>query len=124
MPALAHLRPDADPTSAASPYVDAGEITTFCRAQRDIKRGLMLCGATQRSCTNPADKTSPAIPIGPRWMITWTFDAPANGLPTAVRNKGAWAMFSGTPYSHLHICGTQWEGIEYHEGDKAVWTMS
>jgi hypothetical protein len=26
----------------------------------------MLCGATQRSNTNPADKTSPAIPIGPR----------------------------------------------------------
>ena len=32
----------------------------------------MLCGATQRSNTNPADRTSPAIPIGPHWMITWT----------------------------------------------------
>jgi hypothetical protein len=28
----------------------------------------MLCGATQRSNTNPADRTSPAIPIGPHWM--------------------------------------------------------
>jgi hypothetical protein len=84
----------------------------------------MLCGATQRSNTNPADKTSPAIPIGPHWMITWPFDAAANGLPTTVRDKGAWVMFAGTPYSYLHICGTPWEGAEYHDGDKAVWTMS
>jgi hypothetical protein len=84
----------------------------------------MLCGATQRSNTNPADKTSPAIPIGPHWMITWPFDAAANGLPTTVRDKGAWVMFAGTPYAYLHVCGTPWEGNEYHEGDKAVWTMS
>jgi hypothetical protein len=84
----------------------------------------MLCGATQRSNTNPADKTSPAIPIGPHWMITWPFDAAANGLPTTVRDKGAWVMFAGTPYAYLHICGTPWEGNEYHEGDKPVWTMS
>jgi hypothetical protein len=24
----------------------------------------------------------------------------------------------------LHVCGTPWEGNEYHDGDKAVWTMS
>ena len=29
----------------------------------------MLCGATQHSNTDPRDKTSPAIPIGPHWMI-------------------------------------------------------
>jgi hypothetical protein len=84
----------------------------------------MLCGATQRSNTDPADKTSPAIPIGPHWMITWPFDAAANGLPTTVRDKGAWVMFAGTPYAYLHVCGDPWEGNEYHEGDKAVWTMS
>jgi hypothetical protein len=84
----------------------------------------MLCGATQRSNTDPADKTSPAIPIGPHWMITWPFDAAANGLPTRVRDKGAWVMFSGTPYAYLHVCGSPWDGNEYHEGDKAVWTMS
>jgi hypothetical protein len=51
----------------------------------------MLCGASQRSNTNPSDKTSPAIPTGPHWMITWPFDAAANGLPTTVRDKGgAW----------------------------------
>jgi len=64
----------------------------------------MLCGATQRSNTNPADKTSPAIPIGPHWMITWPFDAAANGLPTTVRDRGAWVMFAGTPYEDLHVC--------------------
>ncbi len=84
----------------------------------------MLCGATQRSNTNPLDRTSPAIPVGPHWMITWPFDAEANGLPTTVRDKGAWVMFSGTPYSYLHVCGTPWDGNEYHEGDKALWTMS
>jgi hypothetical protein len=84
----------------------------------------MLCGATQRSNTNPADSTSPAIPIGPHWMITWPFDAVANGLPTTVRDKGAWVMFAGTPYSYLHVCGDPWDGKEYHDGDKAVWTMS
>jgi len=84
----------------------------------------MLCGATQRSNTDPADKTSPAIPIGPHWMITWPFDAAANGLPTTVRDKGAWVMFAGTPYEYLHVCGSPWEGNEYREGDKAVWTMS
>ena len=84
----------------------------------------MLCGATQRSNTDPRDRTSPAIPIGPHWMITWPFDAEANGLPTTVRDKGAWVMFAGTPYAYLHVCGSPWEGNEYHEGDKAIWTMS
>jgi hypothetical protein len=84
----------------------------------------MLCGATQRSNTDPSDKTSPAIPIGPHWMITWPFDAETNGLPTTVRDKGAWVMFAGTPYSYLHVCGTPWDGNEYREGDKAAWTMS
>jgi hypothetical protein len=84
----------------------------------------MLCGATQRSNTDPSDKTSAAIPIGPHWMITWPFDAEANGLPTTVRDKGAWVMFAGTPYAYLHVCGSPWEGNEYHVGDKAVWDMS
>jgi hypothetical protein len=32
-------------------------------------------------------------------------------------------MFAGTPYAHLHVCGSPWDGNEYHPGDKAVWTM-
>src|SRR3984893_4376623 len=67
---------------------------------------------------------SAAIPIGPHWMITWPFDAAENGLPTTVRDKGAWVMFAGTPYEYLHVCGSPWEGNEYHDGDQAVWTMS
>ena len=42
----------------------------------------MLNGATQRSFTDPFDTTSPAIPIGPHWMILWPFDAKAAGLST------------------------------------------
>ena len=83
----------------------------------------MLCGATQRSNTNPADKTSPAIPIGPHWMVTWPFDAEACGLPTTVRDKGAWIMFAGTPFAYLHVCEDPWRGNEYHTGARAIWTM-
>jgi hypothetical protein len=50
----------------------------------------MLCGATQHSNVDPRDRTSPAIPIGPHWMILWPFDAKACGLPTTVRDAGAW----------------------------------
>lgn len=83
----------------------------------------MLCGATQHSTTNVFDRTSPAIPIGPHWMILWPFDAKICGLPTAVRDAGAWVMFDGTPYAYLHICGTPWIGNEYVPGTTPVWTM-
>ena len=83
----------------------------------------MLCGATQHSNDTPFDRTSPAIPIGPHWMVLWPFDARHCGLPTTVRDSGAWIMFSGTPYAYLHICGTPWDGNEYAPGDDALWTM-
>jgi hypothetical protein len=78
----------------------------------------MLCGATQHSNTNARDKTSPAIPIGPHWMILWPFDANHCGLPTTVRDAGAWIMFAGTPYAYLHVCGTPWAGNEYAPATK------
>ena len=84
----------------------------------------MLCGATQRSNTSPFDTTSPAIPIGPHWMILWPFEAASYGLPTTLRDKGAWMMFADTPYAYLHICGSPWEGKEYQPDKPAVWTMS
>ena len=84
----------------------------------------MLNGAIQRSYTDPFDRTSPAIPIGPHWMIMWPFEARAAGLPTVMRDAGTLVMFAGTPYAHLHICGSPWDGNEYHPGDRAVWTMT
>jgi hypothetical protein len=33
-------------------------------------------------------------------------------------------MFAGTPYAHLHICGSPWDGNEYHPGDHGAWTMT
>lgn len=83
----------------------------------------MLCGATQHSNTDPFDKTSPAIPIGPHWMIIWPYNAARDGLPNAVRDAGAWVMFDGTPYAYLHICGTPWAGNEYTPDRDPVWTM-
>ncbi|WP_186074839.1 hypothetical protein [Burkholderia gladioli] len=83
----------------------------------------MLCGATQHSNSDALDTTSPAIPIGPHWMVLWPFDAAHCGLPTDVRDAGAWIMFAGTPYAYLHVCGSPWVGNSYTPGDRAVWTM-
>ncbi len=83
----------------------------------------MLNGATQHSYTDPFDRTSPAIPIGPHWMILWPFDANAAGLPTVMRDAGTMVMFAGTPYAHLHICGSPWDGREYGPDVQANWTM-
>jgi len=84
----------------------------------------MLNGATQHSYTDPFDRTSPAIPVGPHWMILWPFDSRVAGLPTVMRDAGTLVMFAGTPYAHLHICGSPWDGNEYHLGDRGLWTMT
>jgi hypothetical protein len=83
----------------------------------------MLCGATQHSTTDPFDRSSPAIPVGPHWMIIWPYDATRDGLPNTVQDAGAWVMFDGTPYAHLHICGTPWAGNVYAPGQVPIWTM-
>jgi hypothetical protein len=68
------------------------------------------------------EKTLP-IPIGLHWMILWPFDAAIYGLPTTLRDKGAWMMFADTTL-RIHICGSPWEGNEYKPDKPAIWTMS
>jgi hypothetical protein len=65
----------------------------------------MLAGATQRSDSDPHDTTSMPIEIGPHWMIMWPFDPKASGLPTTHRDKGAYIMWAGSSYAHLHVMG-------------------
>jgi hypothetical protein len=65
----------------------------------------MLAGATQRSDSDPYDKTSPAIAVGPHWMIMWPFDPKTTGLPTKHKPTGAYIMWAGSPYAHLHVMG-------------------
>jgi hypothetical protein len=65
----------------------------------------MLAGATQRSDSDPNDNTSPAIHVGPHWMIMWPFDPKMTGLPTTHRDQGAYIMWAGSPYAHLHVMG-------------------
>ena len=84
----------------------------------------MLCGAYQHSYTDPFDRTSPPIPIGPHWMVLWPFDAKAAGLGTVMRDAGTMVMFAGTPYAHLHICGSPWDGNEYRPGDRVIRTLT
>jgi hypothetical protein len=65
----------------------------------------MLAGATQRSDSNPYDTTSPAITVGPHWMIMWPFDPKTTGLPVQHKDKGAYIMWAGSPYAHVHVMG-------------------
>jgi hypothetical protein len=65
----------------------------------------MLAGATQRSDSDPYDRTSPAISVPPHWMIMWPFDPKATGLPTTHRDTGAYIMWAGSPYAHVHVMG-------------------
>jgi hypothetical protein len=65
----------------------------------------MLAGATQRSDSDPHDTTSMPIEIGPHWMIMWPFDPKTTGLPTTHKATGAYIMWAGSPYAHLHIMG-------------------
>jgi hypothetical protein len=83
----------------------------------------MLCGAYQHSYTDPFDRTSPPIPIGAHWMLLWPFDAKAAGIGTVMRDAGTMVMFAGTPYAHLHVCGSPWDGSEYHPGDRVIRTL-
>jgi hypothetical protein len=65
----------------------------------------MLAGATQRSDTDPYDTTSPPMRVGPHWMIMWPFDPKTTGLPVTHKPTGAYIMWAGSPYAHLHVMG-------------------
>jgi hypothetical protein len=65
----------------------------------------MLAGATQRSDSDPQDTTSMPIEVGPHWMIMWPFDPRTTGLPTTHKPTGAYIMWAGSPYAHVHIMG-------------------
>jgi hypothetical protein len=65
----------------------------------------MLAGATQRSDSDPFDKTDAPISIGPHWMILWPFAPKTSGLPTTHHPTGAYIMWAGTPWAHVHVMG-------------------
>jgi hypothetical protein len=65
----------------------------------------MLAGATQRSISDPDDKTSAPLAVGPHWMIMMPFDPKATGLPVTYSDTGAYIMWAGSRSAHLHIMG-------------------
>jgi hypothetical protein len=65
----------------------------------------MLDGASERSNSDPFDNTSPPIKIGPHWMILWPFDPKTSGLPTKQKPTGAYIMWTGTSWAHVHVMG-------------------
>jgi hypothetical protein len=83
----------------------------------------MLAGATQRSVSDPSDKTRPPVTIGPHWMILWPFVPKTTGLSATRKDTGAYIMWAGTPYAHLLIMGqpvgTPMEHVADHMLDEA-----
>src|SRR5258707_15867613 len=65
----------------------------------------MLAGARQPGVSDPSDKTRAPMTIGPQWMIMWPFDPKTTGLSATSKDTGAYIMWAGTPYAHLHIMG-------------------
>jgi hypothetical protein len=65
----------------------------------------MLAGATQRSISDPDDKTSTPLAIGAHWMIMMPFDPKTTGLPVIYSDTGVYIMWAGTRSAHLHIMG-------------------
>jgi hypothetical protein len=65
----------------------------------------MLAGATQRSISDPDDKTSPSLAIGPHWMIMMHFDPKTTGIPETYSDTGAYVMWSGSRMGHMHVMG-------------------
>jgi hypothetical protein len=59
----------------------------------------MLAGATERG------ESDATITVGPQWMIIWPFDPKATGLSATKKDTGAFILWAGTPYAHLHIMG-------------------
>jgi len=59
----------------------------------------MQAGATERSASGAT------VRIGPQWMILWPFDPKASGLSATRKGTGAYVLWPGTPYAHLHIMG-------------------
>ena len=66
----------------------------------------MLAGATQRSVTDPDDKSSPSLAIAPHWMIMMHFDPQTSGIPEQYSDTGAYLMWSESRIGHMHINGT------------------
>ena len=60
---------------------------------------FMQAGATERSASGAT------VTTGPQWMILWPFDPKASGLSATKKDTGAYILWAGTPYAHLHIMG-------------------
>ena len=59
----------------------------------------LQAGATERMAVGTT------VTLGPQWLIIWPFDPKASGLSEAKKATGAYILWAGTPYAHLHITG-------------------
>jgi hypothetical protein len=100
-----------------SPMSDMGQTEQYSK-RADIFRSSADNGWTMISRWRRIAPVHRSLSAHTGWC--YGLSTPSNcSLPTTVRDAGAWIMFSATPYSYLHICGTPWEGNEYSQGDEA-----
>ncbi|MBI3610381.1 MAG: hypothetical protein HY204_06735 [Nitrospirae bacterium] len=52
---------------------------------------------------DPEVKNAKWVSEPPHWMVFWSFDSVASGIPAAPNKFGTWIMFEGTPYAHLMV---------------------
>lgn len=60
---------------------------------------FMQAGATTRNASGDV------VDTGPQWLIIWPFDPATTGLSATEKDTGAYILWPGTPYAHLHIMG-------------------
>jgi hypothetical protein len=77
----------------------------------------MLVGATQRSDSDPYDKTSPPITVGPHWMIMWPFARKPPDCPQHTATK------AHTPCGWVHPMriSTSWGTLTVPEISERMW---
>jgi hypothetical protein len=86
--------------------VDAASMQWFADAKaHKPKPTNTVPGITYMGDSDPHDTTSMPIDVSPHWMIMWPFDPKTTRLPTTHKPTGAYIMWAGSPYAHLHIMG-------------------
>jgi hypothetical protein len=116
---------------AAGPARRTGRISRTGHTLRPDRSGNVTArsivthaGSGPDSCTRASARNMGQIlntdtGRGPKWRRRVKIPSPLTRSPN-------WGVIApgGTPYAHLHVCGSPWDGNEYHPGDRGVWTMT
>ena len=80
------------------------KVTTANEFIYDVMRnGNTFNGTIAVNMTMMGTGTNVPITMGPQWMIIWPFDPKTSGLSATPKDTGAYIMWAGSPYAHVHI---------------------